>query len=99
MISRKIHPGNKKTPLLAEEETRIVWILLPSYFLSHGLLTIRDSPWGGVPFDCEGKRGSGFYRFRRFKGGATHKNQKRREVLKYTVLTKDEKPDEDSHKE
>lgn len=32
-------------------------------------------------------------------GGATHKNQKRREVLKYTVLTKDEKPDEDSHKE
>lgn len=31
--------------------------------------------------------------------GATHKNQKRREVLKYTVLTKDEKPDEDSHKE
>ena len=33
------------------------------------------------------------------KGSATHKNQKRREVLKYTVLTKDEKPDEDSHKE
>lgn len=21
-----------------------------------------------MPFDCEGKRGSGFYRFRRFKG-------------------------------
>ena len=53
-----------------------------------------------MPFDCEGKRGSGFYSFRRFKGGgATHKNQKRREVLKYTVLTKDEKPDEDSYKE
>lgn len=96
MISRKIHPGNKKTPLLAEEETRIVWILLPSYFLSHGLLAIR----AGCHLIARERGGAGSIGSEDSRGGgATHKNQKRREVLKYTVLTKDEKPDEDSHKE
>ena len=47
-----------------------------------------------------GKEGERVLQVQKIQGGsATHKNQKRREVLKYTVLTKDEKPDEDSHKE
>ena len=52
----------------------------------------RVSSWGVLPFDCLRKRGSRFYRFNRFNGGgAAHKIIKRREVLKYTLSTKDEK--------
>ena len=48
------------------------------------------SPRGVLPFDCVRKRFSGFNRFRGFNGGgAAHKNQKRREVLKYKVFAKD----------
>ena len=47
----------------------------------------------GSLFDCVRKRGSGFYGFKRFKGGgAAHKNQKRREALKYAVFTKGGRP-------
>ena len=48
---------------------------------------------GVSPFDCVRKRFSGFYRFKRFKGGgAAHKNQKRRGVLEYMIFMKSEKP-------
>ena len=53
----------------------------------------RVSPWGVLPIDCRRKRGSGFYRFRGFRGVVRRiKTGKRRGVLKYTVFTKDEKP-------
>ena len=43
----------------------------------------RVSPWGGAAFDYVRKRFGGFNRFRGFNGGgAAHKNQKRRRVLK-----------------
>ena len=51
---------------------------------------------GVSSLDCVRKRFGGFYGFYGFYGfngeGAAHKNQKRREVLKYAVFTKDGKP-------
>ena len=32
----------------------------------------RGSPWGASSLDRVRKRGSGFYRFKRFEGGAAH---------------------------
>ena len=58
-----------------------------------GLLFGLDRGRAACPFDCLRKRGSGFYRFRGFRGGgAAHKNMEAPQSFEDRVFTKDEKP-------
>ena len=52
----------------------------------------RDKAGSGLVLFVQ-KRFSGFYGFRRFNGVGAAQKKKRRGVLKYTLFTKNEKPE------